>query len=188
MKSSVVIAMITGRSCGSVIVRKRCHAVAPSTAAASCSSSRIDCTPASSAIVVCGMPAQTPTRITAGSAHVKLDSQSVCRARQMQPRASSSFRIPACGWKISRHMIPMITAFIAHGHERERAREPAEAQRLGEQQREAEREHELERRHADRPDDADLEAVDEQVVVDQPAEVVEPDEVRVDVRGPPASR
>ena len=69
--------MITGRSCGSVIVQKRCSAVAPSTAAASCRSSRIDCTPASSAIVVCGIPAQTPTRITAGSAHLKSDSQSM---------------------------------------------------------------------------------------------------------------
>ena len=77
MKSSVVMAMITGLSCGSVIVRKRCQVVAPSTAAASCSSFWIDWSPANSATVVWGMPAQTPTRITAGSAQLKLDSQSV---------------------------------------------------------------------------------------------------------------
>ncbi len=93
----VVIATITGRSCGNVIVRKRCQALAPSTAAASWSSSWIDCTPASRAIVVCGMPAQTPTRITAGSAHVKSDSQSMF-APGRWARCSSSLSTPACGW------------------------------------------------------------------------------------------
>src|SRR5438067_10381037 len=67
----------SGRGWGSVTVRNRCQADAPSTAAASCRSSEIDCTPASRATVVCGMPAQTPTRITAGSAHEKSDSQSM---------------------------------------------------------------------------------------------------------------
>ena len=60
-----------------MIVRKRCQALAPSTAAASCSSSEIDWSPASSATVVWGIPAQTPTRITAGNAQLKLESQSV---------------------------------------------------------------------------------------------------------------
>ena len=114
MKSSVVIAMITGRSCGSVIVRNRWKAVAPSTAAASCRSSRIDWSPASSATVVWGIPAQTPTRITAGSAQVKLESQSVV-SPGMWVRRRISFRIPACGWKKSFHMIPTTTAGIAHG-------------------------------------------------------------------------
>ena len=114
MKSSVVIAMITGFSWGSVIVRKRCQAVAPSTAAASCSSSWIDWSPARSAIVVCGIPAQTPTRITAGSAQVKLESQSVV-SPGMWKRRRISFRIPAWGWKKSFHMIPTITEGMAHG-------------------------------------------------------------------------
>ena len=96
MKSSVVIAMITGFSCGRVIVRKRCQVVAPSTAAASCSSSRIDCSPASSATVVWGIPAQTPTRITAGRAQLKLESQSVV-SPGMWSRRRISLRIPACG-------------------------------------------------------------------------------------------
>ena len=65
-------------------------------------------------MVVWGIPAQTPTRITAGSAQLKLESQSVvspgrCRRRRI------SFRIPACGWKKSFHMIPTITDGIAQG-------------------------------------------------------------------------
>ena len=121
MKSSVVMAMITGISCGTVIVRKRCQVVAPSTAAASCSSSWIDCSPASRATVVCGMPAQTPTRITAGRAQLKLESQSVVSPGRCV-RRRISLRIPACGWKKSFHMIPTITEGMAHGTSaRERA-------------------------------------------------------------------
>ena len=75
MKSSDVIARITGRSCGSVTSRTAAQRPAPSTAAASCSSSGMLCSPASSVIVVCGMPAQTPTTMTAGSAVVKSPSQ-----------------------------------------------------------------------------------------------------------------
>ena len=55
-------------------------------------------------------------------------------------RRSSSLSTPACGWKTSFHMIPTITGGIAHGHERERAGEPAAVQRLAEQQRQPERE------------------------------------------------
>ena len=141
MKSSAVIAMITGRSCGSVIVRKRCQAVAPSTAAASCSSSRIDCRPASSAMVVCGMPAQTPTTITAGSAQLKLDSQSMF-ARQV---GAAQHLVEHARLRLEEELPHDPDDDRGHRprHERERPREPAAAERLAEQQREPEREHEL---------------------------------------------
>ena len=79
-----------------MIVRNRRQAVAPSTAAASCMSSGIACRPASRAIVVCGMPAQTPTTMTAGSAQEKLESQSMFSPGRLPRR--SSFSTPACGW------------------------------------------------------------------------------------------
>ena len=62
------MARATGLIAGQVTVRKRRQAPAPSIAAASCSSCGVFCSPASSATVVCGMPAQMPTTITAGSA------------------------------------------------------------------------------------------------------------------------
>ena len=68
IKSSVVIATITGRSAGSVTFQNRRQAPAPSTAAASCSSRAIALQPGQQSDVVCGMPTQTPTMITAGSA------------------------------------------------------------------------------------------------------------------------
>ena len=180
MKSSAVIAMITGFSCGTVIVRNRCHVVAPSTAAASCRSSRIDCRPASNAIVVCGIPAQTPTTITAGSAQVKLESQSMFSPGS-PVRRRVSLSTPASRLE---EELPHDSDHD-RGHrprnERQRAGEPAAAEILAEEQREAEREDELERRHGDRPDEPDLERVDEEVVAKQLAKVVEPDEGRRDV-------
>ena len=137
--------------------------------------------------MVCGIPAQTPTRITAGSAQVKLESQSVV-SPGMWKRRRISFRIPACGWKKSFHMIPTITDGIAQGTSASERASQRPLQVLAEQEREAEREAEADRRHGDRPDQADLERVDEEVVVDQRPEVVEPDEASCRSSGRPASR
>ena len=187
MKSSAVIATITGFSCGSVIVRKRCQAVAPSTAAASCSSSWIDCSPASSATVVWGMPAQTPTTITAGSAQLRAREPVDVLARQ----------VPAAQ-QLVEHARLRLEEELPHdpdddrghrpGDERQRAGEPATAEVLAQQEREPEREDELKGRDGHGPDQADLERVDEKVVVQQLAEVVEPDEVRLDVEPGPRVR
>ena len=88
MKSSDVIATITGRSPGSVTCQNRRQVPAPSTAAASCSEVSMACIPASRVIVVCGIPAQTPTTITAGSAVEKSPSQLMSPSRPTARMAS----------------------------------------------------------------------------------------------------
>src|SRR5512134_3923592 len=54
---------VTGRSSGQVTCQKRCHALAPSSAAASCRSGLIVCRPASSVIAKNGVPRQVLTTI-----------------------------------------------------------------------------------------------------------------------------
>ena len=104
---------MTGRSDGRVTCQNRRSVDAPSMAAASCNSSGTDCRPASSTIVVCGMPAQTPTTMTAGSAVLKSPSQLVVPSN---PNVRMTlFTGPEFGLSISRHMMAMITGGIAHG-------------------------------------------------------------------------
>ena len=89
--------MATGLIEGQVTFLNRSQVPAPSSAAASCSSCGVFCSPASSATVVCGMPAQTPTTITAGRARVKPPSQSMLLS--MIPRSRRmALRRPASGW------------------------------------------------------------------------------------------
>ena len=64
-------------------------------------------------IVVCGMPAQTPTTITAGSAYLK-SSEPVGVPGEPE-LAEDLVHGPERGWSISRHMIATITGGIAHG-------------------------------------------------------------------------
>ena len=90
MKLSDVIDATIGRSDGRTTLRKRCHAPAPSTAAASTSSSGICWRPARSATVVCGMPTHTPTTITAGRAVLKSPSQLMLLGNPITPRAALS--------------------------------------------------------------------------------------------------
>ena len=77
MTFRLVIDAITGRIAGSDTLKNRRQAPAPSMAAASRCSSGICWSAASSVIVVCGMPTQMPTTMTAGRAVSKVPSQLV---------------------------------------------------------------------------------------------------------------
>ncbi len=96
-KSREVIVTMIGRSCGSVMLQKRRKDEAPSMWPASYSSLGTFCSPASSTTVVCGMPVQMPTTITAGSAMEKSLSQSMLWSSRPTSR-STLLRIPAFGW------------------------------------------------------------------------------------------
>src|SRR5215203_419861 len=64
----VITTAISGDSMGSVMKRKRCQEVAPSSVAASCREGEMVCNPASSVMATKGMPRQTLVKITVARA------------------------------------------------------------------------------------------------------------------------
>ena len=90
----VAVATTTiGRSIGSVMYQKRPSTPAPSTRAASYSSSGMACRPASSMMAKKGTPRQTLVAMTAGMARLGFESQATFSV--MRPaRASRSLSAP----------------------------------------------------------------------------------------------